>query len=214
MSELFVQEADGRHVYPHFADGATGYLPGWGESGYRHPLRDVEKALGQNLHTTFQPLRLLSFQVGQINYEGRKGPKIAGWEREVIAEAFDKLEDISLERPQTSWKRADFAEYYRQVRAAEAKKLRGQVIELAGHIVAQNQIEQLYVAREAYSPEGSGWLAPLMGLSIDTTHENDYCHQAHDVIPVVRENNGEDALLRGATVNLYTAYAPRKGVSK
>lgn len=215
MSELFVGGAGGRLIYPHFADGLAGYLPNWGKDGRRHPLNHVEVALRQDLHTTYNDsLRLFSFQVGQIANSDRKGTKIYEWEHTIIAKEFEKLKDPSFEQPLPSWRRADFAEYYIEVRAAEAEKLRGQVIALAGHVAVQNQIEPLFVAREARSPESSGWLAPLIGLSIDTNHDNDYHEQVHDVIPVVHQTNGEEALLRGATAALYTAYAPFKGVSQ
>ena len=214
MSELFVQLPEGRFVYPRFADALAGYLPDWEEDGgKRHPLRGVETALRQDLHTESQPLRLLSFQVGQIN-NGDRSPDIAKWERQVIADVYNKLEGIDLVQPQPDWTRDDFAQYYEQVRVTEAAMLLGSVVSLAKHIKAQNQKEQLFVAREALSPEGSGWLAPLVGLSIDTKYKNDYRDQVHDVLPVVSQNNDETTLLRGATAGLYTAYAPNKGFSK
>lgn len=209
LSVLFVQTDNGRQRFPHYADGLSGYLPYWGEGSSPHPLQAVETALRQELHTTAQPLRLLSFQVGQIGDIDREGTGIYDWERTVVLDAYTKIKGTTLERPQPSWRRSDFTRYYKQIRIAEAEKLRSQVVELAGHIVAHNEFEQLYVARGT-AEKSSGWMAQLLGLSIDTERENDYRSQIHDVVPVVRQHDGTEVLLRGARA-LYTAYALNKG---
>jgi len=212
MSILFVQEEDGKHQFPHFADEMSGYMPNWGENGNRHPLQTIEIALRQDLHTTFQSLRMLSCKVGQAADSDRRGKKIYKWERETIADAFKKVKSpAQLEKPKSNWGRADFANYYKQIRDAEAKKLRSQVIELAGHIVTQNELQQLYIAKENNLAKGTGWLAPLIGLSVNTTTRNTYFYQVHDVVPVVQQQNGKRALLNGAGAGLYTAFAPLQG---
>lgn len=216
MSILYADGADGKCSYPHFADGFEGFLPNWGEGDSPHPLQDVETALRQDLHPSYQPLRALSYHVGQIANNSQKGMGIEDWELEVIASDLEELGATNLGSPQPTWESADFTDYYAQIQALEAGILRAQVIKLAWHVAAQNLIEPLYVAREAYSRRvgGSGWLAPLAGLCIDTNHVNDYTSQIHDVVPVVRQNDDTVALLRGATASLYTGYAPLQGIGK
>ena len=212
-SVLFAKTADGINRFPHYADGLLGYLPYWGENGSHHPLEAVETVLRQQLHTTAQPLRLLSYQVGQITNTDRKGRKIYDWERTIVRSAHTSIEGSTLKQPKSSWSRSDFVNYYRQIRIVEAEKLRQQVVGLAGHIVAQNEIEQLYVAKNTTAFEDRGWMAPLVGLSIDTGQENVYNEQVHNVFPVVRQHDGTMALLCGAYASLYTADAPGRGMS-
>ena len=213
MSQLFTQDTDGRHIYPYFADWASGYLPNWGEGDGRHPLLKLEAALSQGLHNTQQPLRLLSYQVGQVADEERTTNKIHSWEREFISAIYSTLEDSTLAQPDASWKRSDFKKYYPQIRKIESKKLHNEVVELAGLVAIQNTEEQLYVAKR-YAPHmGAGWLAPLIGLSINP-EEKSYREQVHDVVAVIQQNDGTRALLDATAANFYTAYVPFKGLKK
>lgn len=200
-------------IYPHIADKFAGYLPGWGEGDNRHPLRYVEVALHQDLHSTDQSLRLFSRAVGQV-VANEGGWGIREWQRTDIAREYKKIPNIDLTPPEPLWTLEDFSMYYQQVRAVEANRLRVQVTELAGRVVAQNAIEPLYVAWESTLCTGVGWLAPLIGLCIDTGKINNYRSQVHNVLPVVRQNDNTVAQIREATLGVYTKYAPRHGVGK
>lgn len=218
LSELFVQKDDGKHTFPHIADYLSGYLPNWGvtevEYTYKkHPLEDVQTALGQMTHNNFQALRLLSFQVGQIVDPERSGSAIYGWERQSVDEQYIKLPIRTFnEKPTKKWDKARFQEFYLNVRETESKKLIEDVKKVAGAIAIQNDAEQLYVAKTiAKYGESNGWLAPLLGLCVDPTI-NPYRDQVHEVVAVVRQTDGVVAHMKGVTGNLYTAYAPREGV--
>lgn len=208
MNILFVDATEGKHRYPYFADSVDGYIPNCERS---HPLRQVEDALSQRLHTDSQPLRGLSYYTGQIARIDRDmSPQ--KWEREEIAKRYVLLGSDKLAEPGSKWRRADFIDYYADVRKHEAEVLRAQVRSLAGVIATQNQAEQLYVERQNGLRKGTGWLAPLVGLVIDTGNTNEYSKQVHDVLPIVRQSNDTITLFWGADASLYTAYAHAKGI--
>jgi hypothetical protein len=211
MSELFVEVGGKTHVYPYIFDGLSGFLS---QADQRHPLHGVSRAISGDLYSDDDSLTLLAFQVGQTVTPERTKP-VKKWERDYIRDIEDQ---VAGEKPlllprglRTGWKQPDMHSYYEQIRAAEAARLHGRVTELAGHIASQNETEQLFVVREKGLSKGSGWLAPLLGLAIDTKNTNDYNHQVHDVIPVVRQTDGAEALLRGANRDLYTARNPHAG---
>lgn len=204
MSVLFVDIQGVRSSYVPISKTASGFSYYRGDN-QKHPLHEVEEALRQDTYLSNQSLRrlsLLSYQVGQIADETRGFNKVGKQERETIDMYYKNLQNTTLNRPKKSWKRADFVKYYRSIRALEAVRLEEQVTVLAGLIPEQNTQQQLFVAK--VHPEGNrtGWLAPLVGLCIETK-ENDYYYQVHDVLPVIRQADVRVARLHGANSNLY-----------
>lgn len=208
MSILLIDTPEGKRQYPHFADFGDGYIPNCERN---HPLRQVEDALARQLHTDTQPLRGLSYYVGQIAKADRD-MKPQKWERKEIAERYALLGSSMLAEPGRKWRRADFVDYYAEVREHEKEVLHAQIRSLASVIAVQNQVEQLYVERQDSLREGTGWLAPLVGLAVDTSNTNEYFKQVHDVLPVVRQSDDKVTLFWAADAALYTAYAPGEGV--
>ncbi|MFZ1249007.1 MAG: hypothetical protein WAQ24_01655 [Candidatus Saccharimonadales bacterium] len=208
MGELLVNGEDGLREYPHIFDEYRGHLRSSERQSGRHPMDRVEAALQGELHNISSTLRLLSFQVGQIA-KGEAPP--AGWERIRIGKIERTIEEWLpkgvLRIPEKRWSPEAITEYYARIRAVESDELVRDVAELAVAVVAQNKIEPLYVASESGLKRGTGWLARLIGLTVDTGHTNDYRHQVHDVIAAVEEGDGTAALLRGAN-GLYSLWPP------
>lgn len=228
LSILFVSEAGEELQYPHIADGARGYIPYWEltegglNEGVEHsPLKKIEEALGGRTHENHRPLRSLSNIVGIIATS--ENPDIEPWQREEVLEAFERLErergkSLSLKAPEGSWGKEDFKKYFAVIREFESEDLWGKIKRLGELAVAQNEIEQLYVSSPNCNQWGQyrgrgGWLAQLVGLSINTGVTNGYMEQVHGVVPVIRQKDGTIAKMgETATGSLYTKNAHKKGL--
>jgi len=173
----------------------------------RGAMEDVERALQGKLHTKSNNyLRHLSFEIRQI-IDSNQGDGVREWQRKGIEEIEAAITQHSSEQrpsvPEDRWSLQALQEYYENIRALEKDKLVKDAIGVAGAVVVQNETKQLYVARKNHTPEGTGWLAPLVGLTVDTSFTNDHRSQVHDVVAVVRQTNAALALLRGTDIGLY-----------
>jgi hypothetical protein len=202
MDVLYVKsEGVGLREFPHISD-FLGYL-GVGLSD--SPLKRVERALAGDLQPrSNNSLRHLSFQVGQAVDPERDG-RIHEWEKTQIAQIERHIREGAKTTIPTrrGWAKDELEDYYAAIRTEESKQLHKQVIDLAGVVALQNEKCQLYVERERGLDRGSGWLAPLVGLSV-RPEQQDYYSQVHEVVPVVTQKDGAPALLFGANSTLYT----------
>lgn len=198
--DVLLATIDGKHTeFPHFADGLSGYLP---DAPQDHPLHRVETVLSGQFDRMSR-LGLLTFQVGQIVHW--ETPRQAQqWERKYIREIMDREPPLPQDKPNKSWNNEDYAALYAEIREESAARLETEVKTLAGAIAVQNEAEHLYVQRENGLVAGTGWFGPLLGLAIDTNVEDDYNRQPHDVVAVVRQTDGSEALMRGAGASVYT----------
>ncbi|MCA9327146.1 hypothetical protein KDA14_01325 [Candidatus Saccharibacteria bacterium] len=199
MDKLFASIDDQHTVFPYFADQLAGYLP---DAPSDHSLRRVETVLSGDFGTQSR-LGLLTFQVGQIVHR-EPSRQAQQWERKYIREIIDRKPPLHYDGPRKSWDHEDYAALYAEIREEGAARLEAEVRTLAGAIALQNGDVQLYVERENGLAEGTGWLGPLLGLAIDRNVEDDHTRQSHDVIAVVGQTDGSEALLRGARASVYT----------
>lgn len=202
MSVLHVRaDEGGLQEFPYISD-SLGYL---GSGPSDSPLKRVERALAGDLQPrSNNSLRHLSFQVGQAVDPERDG-RIHEWQKTQIAQIERHIhEGAKTTFPERSgWAKDELEDYYAAIRTEESKQLHKQVIDLAGVVALQNETCQLYVARELGLDRGSGWLAPLVGLSV-CPEQQDHYSQVHEVVPIVAQKDGAQALLFGANSTLYT----------
>lgn len=193
---------EGARRFPQLGDKLEGYLKDL-DPPNKHPLLEIGAVLRGQAQPSGRGIRLAAALVG--NAVGRGGPSELGLQdiQESIEEV-NKGGSPGLDIPSREWGVQDYSGLYDLIRRVERDELMKAVVTLGVALVDANKEEQMYVAAENGLSRGTGWLAPLAGLSVDTANANAPRDQVHDVVPVVLCNDKQLGLLAGCTGYLYT----------
>lgn len=201
--------------YPHIADHLGVFY-----KKREHPIRVLDKLLRGEERMPEPDLRGLSYRVGDLVDSGQRGHSTDKSDKDYVLRLEEELAlRGSIDLPKRDgWSLDNLQDYYERLRGIESAILRETVAQLAGAVVAQNEVDQLFVAKglakmrstqwEGYTMEvRQGWLAPLIGLAVDP-QVNPFDQIVHDIAPVVGQLNGQNGLLLGSEEGIYTKLKP------